>query len=380
MAINLGTGAIDKLYLGATEITKAYLGSTEIYSTGGVTNDAFELTVETTAANETFLLPMRSVTSIDVDWGDGNISTGITSDDPTHVYATAGTHSISVTGTAGTVAFYNSGSEGKLRTVTNLGALGWSTFSFSFRDCTSMTSFDAGDCDTSSVTNMGLMFHGCSSLTALDVSNFNTSSVASMSFMFYNCSSLTALDVSNFNTSSVTDMNDMFSGCSSLTTLDVSNFNTSSVASMIGMFYGCSSLTTLDVSSFDTSSVTTMRGMFNGCSSLTTLDVSNFNTSNVTSMFRMFNNCSSLTDIVGVENFNIEALNSTASLDSFASSATLPTSRYDALLINWDAQEPFDDMSPNFGGSKYTAGGAAEAARTSLESNDNWSIIDGGPA
>ena len=36
MAINLGTGAIDKLYLGATEITKAYLGATEIYSAGGV--------------------------------------------------------------------------------------------------------------------------------------------------------------------------------------------------------------------------------------------------------------------------------------------------------------------------------------------------------
>lgn len=271
---------------------------------GTLVNNAFELTIETTSPLESFLLPMQSVTSIDVDWGDGTVDTGITTDDPTHTYALPGTYSISVTGTAGTVKFNGSGSEGKLRTVTNLGALGWTSFFLAFRNCTSMTSFNPGDCDTSNVTSMDRMFFACSSLTSLNVSSFNTSNVTDMGAMFRNCSSLTLLDVSNFDTSNVTTM---------------SKFG-------VGMFF----------------------------------------------------DCSSLTDIIGVENFDIEALNSTSSLDAFMTNVTLPTSRYDALLINWDAQEPFDGMSPNFGNSKYTAGGAAEAARTSLITGDGWTITDGG--
>ena len=201
-----------------------------------------------------------------------------------------------------------------------------------------------------------------------------------MGHMFRNCSSLTALDLSNFNTSNVTVMFYMFVLCSSLTTLDVSNFDTSSVTDMFAMFLNCSSLTSLDVSSFNTSSVTNMSYMFHGCSSLTSLDVSSFNTANVTTMIYMFISCSSLTDVIGVENFNIEGLNTTSSLTGFMLGVTLPTARYDALLINWDAQEPLDNMTPHFGNSKYTAGGAAEAARTSLVTGDGWTITDGGAA
>ena len=87
------------------------------------------------------------------------------------------------------------------------------------------------------------MFYGCSSLTSLNLSNFNTSGVTDMGAMFRSCSSLTSLDLSNFDTSSVTNMMYMFCDCSSLISLDVSNFNTSSVKYYMSyMFDGCSSL------------------------------------------------------------------------------------------------------------------------------------------
>ena len=55
--------------------------------------------------------------------------------------------------------------------------------------------------------------------------------------MFLDCSSLSSLDVSNFDTSNVTDMRSMFRNCRSLTSLDLSNFNTSrSVEYMSDMF------------------------------------------------------------------------------------------------------------------------------------------------
>ena len=130
--------------------------------------------------------------------------------------------------------------------------------------------------DRVSFTNTSYMFKYCSSLTTLDLSNFNTSKVTHIESMFSSCRSLTTLGLSNFDTSNVTDMQDMFNYCSKLTKLDVSNFNTSNVTDMSRMFQYCPSLTTLDLSNFDTSNVTDMSWMFNGCSNLT-LDCSHWN-------------------------------------------------------------------------------------------------------
>jgi len=56
----------------------------------------------------------------------------------------------------------------------------------------------------------------------------------------------------------------------------------------------------------------------------------------------------------------------------------MTTAQYDATLIAWAAQTVFSGMAPRFGGSTYTAGGAAETARTSLINDDGWTITDGG--
>ena len=90
---------------------------------------------------------------------------------------------------------------------------------------------------------MGYMFSGCSSLTSLDVSNFNTSNVTNMGDMFRGCSSLTSLNVSSFDTSNVTRMYNMFSGCSSLTSLDLSSFDLLKVTSYSSFLYNCTKLT-----------------------------------------------------------------------------------------------------------------------------------------
>jgi surface protein len=318
----------------------------------------FAMTVRTTAANETFTIPCQDVGTFNasVDWGDGSSSTVTTYNDAdlVHTYASAGDHAISISGTFPNINFADAGDKSKVIAVTNLGQVGWQSFIDAFYGCGNMTSFTSGVTDTSSVT--------------------------SMLGMFSSCASLTSLDLSNFDTSSVTDMDFMFSGTTQLQSVDVSSFDTSSVTTMYQMFVLASSLTSLDVSSFNTSSVTNMSGMFWVCSSLTSLNISNFNTSSVTTMENMFENCNNVTDIVGVENFDIEGITSGSGLTSFMIGVTLPTSRYDALLINWDAQDPLDSLFPYFGGSQYTAGGTAAAARANLISNDNWTIQDGGTA
>ena len=100
------------------------------------------------------------------------------------------------------------------------------------------------------------LFRNCSSLTSLNLSNFNTSSVTDMSQMFLGCSSLTSLNLSNFNTWNVTDMRYMFGGCNHLTSIDLYNFNTANVNDMRYMFQGCNRLTSLNLYNFDMSGLT----------------------------------------------------------------------------------------------------------------------------
>ena len=145
-------------------------------------------------------------------------------------------------------------------------------------------------------------------------------------------------------------------------------------------FRGCTNLTEFTVGSTDISNVTTMQQMFFSCPGLTSLDLSAFDTSSVTDMAFMFYNCSGLTSIVGVEDFDITELNSTGDLTYFLTGGKMTTPQYDNLLINWRAQDPFNGMTPSFGASKYTGGGAAATARAELIAIDGWSISDGGIA
>ncbi len=317
----------------------------------------FAMLVTTTTANETFTIPCQNVGTFDagIEWGDGGVSSITAYNDSalTHTYASAGDHIVRIRGTFPNIYFNDGGDKLKVTKVLNLGQVGWGRLDEAFLGCSNMTEFTAGTTDTSAVTNMANMFNKCSSLTSLNLSSLNTSSAINMAAMFRNCSGLTSLNVSNFNTSSTTNINSMFRNCTSLTSLNVSNFNTSSAINM--------------------------SSMFNNCTSLTSLNVSNFNTSSVANMSSMFRDCSSLTSLVGPEDFDIEGLNETSDLNSFATNVPNGALDYDTLLVNWDAQDPFDGMAPDFGGSKYSAGAPA-TARANLISTDSWTITDGGPA
>ena len=108
--------------------------------------------------------------------------------------------------------------------------------------------------------------------------------------MFSECSSLTSLNVTNFNTSQVIDMYGMFAGCSSLQSLDVTSFNTSKVTRMGRMFYNCSSLTSLDLRNFYTSKVLDMAEMFGHCYKIKCIVFGkNFSTEKVSNLIS-FNN------------------------------------------------------------------------------------------
>jgi len=99
----------------------------------------------------------------------------------------------------------------------------------------------------------------------------------------------------------------------------------------------------------------------------------------VTSMYDMFCNCLAFNQ--NISGFNV--VNVTSMFDMFLDAFKMTTSNYDALLIAWSAQDVKNDVPFHAGTAKYTAGGAAAAARAHLvlavgSGGHGWTITDGG--
>ena len=362
-------------------------------------------TTKAGSASDTVVLPLLSggVYSGTIDWGDGN-SDDLSYANRTHVYASSGIYTITISGSdIQGFLFGNFGDKAKITDVSNWGNLAITTTS-SFFGCSNLD-ISATDAPTLSVSNcLYQMFRSCTSLTTPNFSAWDTSTQTDARLTFYLCTYFNG-NVSNWDVGSVTDMTNMFNNASSFNQ-PLNSWNVSSVTLMDAMFKDCTNFNQ-PLDNWDVSNVTVMgggspayNGVFNGATSFNQ-DLSSWNIGNVTNMGCMFYNAIAFNQPIGSWNTssvtNMQYMFSNAdSFDQDISSwdinqvtnflnfmvlaSGLSTANYDALLIAWDAQGAMSySGTVNFGLSKYTAGGAAEAARTSLISK--WGgIIDGGPA
>ena len=82
------------------------------------------------------------------------------------------------------------------------------------------------------------------------------------------------------------------------------------------------------------------------------------------------------------DNWSIAGITVPSSFDNMFLATTLPTARYDSLLVKWEAQATKPTGAIFHGGSsKYTAApSAAATARASLANpaTNNWTMVDGG--
>jgi surface protein len=154
---------------------------------------------------------------------------------------------------------------------------------------------------------------------------------------------------------------------------NIGNWDVSGVLNMGRMFSSATSFNQ-NIGEWDVSSVTNMFAIFQGATSFNQ-NISSWNVSSATAMDSMFQSATSFNQNIGSWD-----INQVTNFTNFMNVVTLSTANYDALLIAWDAQGAMSySGTVNFGLSKYTAGGAAEAARTSLITK--WGgITDGGPA
>lgn len=172
----------------------------------------------------------------------------------------------------------------------------------------------------------------------------------------------------------------MFKTCKVFTG-KVSNWDVSSVTTLTSTFRACDVFNS-DLSGWDVSNNTRLNSTFQGAK-IFNQDIGNWDVSNVTTAQLCFS--SNAVFDQDLSSWNIVNI---ASFSNFRSGTQgFSTANYDALLIEWNnTLVNFVNgggtytLTPtaDFGSSQYTGGGAAEAARVSLESVFGWTITDGG--
>jgi surface protein len=358
-----------------------FLSSHKSGASGGgpSVNPDFISTWDTTkagSASDTVVLPLSSggTYSGKIDWGDGSESV-LSYANRTHVYASSGIYTITLSGTMVGFRFNNSGDKAKITDISNWGEL-TPTPNGCFLGCSNLD-VSATDAPIITGNNLDYMFYNCSSLTTADFSKWDTSSITTAKGTFQNCYYFNG-QLDNWVHSGVTSLHTFFFNCDrfagnldSWDTSGVTNwyetfrganwFNASMAGWVIrGNMHGsflCNSNNTLQGIGMDTWDVSQMTrfGAYN-CSSLNP-DVTNWDTSALLIAQGCWQSCSSFNR--SMANWDV---NQVTNFTNFMLGSRLSTANYDATLIAWDAQGIMAySGTVNFGGSKYTAGGAAEA-------------------
>jgi hypothetical protein len=108
-----------------------------------------------------------------------------------HLYATAGTYQILITGTMGRLLMTeDNASLQRVQSLDQLGEVNMTGIESIFDGCTSITSANSGVCDTTGILSWRRAFRDCTSLATADFSTTDTSNATSFNATFSACSVL----------------------------------------------------------------------------------------------------------------------------------------------------------------------------------------------
>lgn len=147
-----------------------------------------------------------------VDWGDGNTSTGHTGD-ATHTYSSVGTYTVKISGMFPRVYFNDGGDKKKLLTIEQWGNNAWDYFARAFKGCSNLTILAIDAPNLSNVNNMSEMFFYASNFND-NINHWNVSNIIITDNMLNNAISFNQ-PINSWNVSNVVSMNGMFAGATS---------------------------------------------------------------------------------------------------------------------------------------------------------------------
>ena len=277
----------------------------------------FVFKVTTTSANTVFTCPLTDfgglTPNLVINWGDGSSSPVITASNSVnrvHTYVSAGTYTVTISGTMPGFQVNNNTSIRNLITeLVQWGTVGLRTINF--YGCVNLTAIPG----STSLSGVG----GYTGL--IDVLNFSN---------FMNGTRITAIPSDIFDYSpNATIFASAFATISTLTTVPSGLFdNVPSAVSFASCFFACTALTSVPSTLFDQNiNVTTFSSTFRNCRALTNVLQFTFNT-NVSTFTQVYNMSSTSNALVGTapEIWNrtptpagTDAFNNCTGLSNFAS-------------------------------------------------------------
>ena len=314
-----------------------------------VQENPLQLVFTTTAASQEVKIPLKGTVDVTVNWGDGSTPESITTaGNIGHVYATAGEHTVSITGTLTGLGYDNLlGYWNYLKKVLSWGDVGLEDLSYAFAYCTLLT----------------------------EVPNDLPATVTNLSYAFYYATNFNG-EIGNWNTSSVTTMEGMFCEAT-LFNQEIGNWDVSSTQNMSWMFLETDSFNQ-DIGNWNVSNVTNMAGMFDYAPGFNQ-DIGSWNTAKVTDMSWMFEAQTAGANAFD-QNIGSWDISSVTTMQGMFANLTLSTPNYDSTLMGWAAQNVQPNVTFDGGNSQYTCGIPAIARDTLTEAPNSWTITDGGMA
>ena len=191
------------------------------------------------------------------------------------------------------------------------------------------------------------------------------------------------IDVKQFGTAQLTTFQSAFADCNNITVFSAVDVpDLSNVIDMPTAFFNASNFNQ-NINNWDVSNVQSMQRLFFNADGFNQ-PLNNWDVSNVTDMSVMFRFNNGFNQ--DISDWNIANV---SDFENFleGQTGTFSTQNYNLLLVGWEQtlQNAYPGgvgyphtISIGFGGTKYTLGGAAETARTSLINNFGWTISDGG--
>lgn len=291
-----------------------------MFLSGSIMAQPMELEFNTNvSAGTTIILPLYGITSVTINWDDGNEETINTSGDIEHTYDTEGVYNVTIDGTfsqfgKGWDTYDNAD---KLTRVIDFGDVGLTSLSGAFRNAENLT--EVPDTLPSTIINTSWAFNSASSFNQeLDtwdvtnitnmygmfidavifngnITNWNVENVTEMTLMFAGAEAFNQ-NIGDWDVSNVTDMYSMFSRAHSFNQ-DIGGWDVSSVENMSYMFAYCY-VFNQDIGGWDVGEVTTMSGMFHGATNFNQ-DIGGWDVQNVTAMSSMLRGLSDFNQDIG---------------------------------------------------------------------------------
>ncbi|PZW43909.1 surface protein, partial [Mesonia algae] len=217
-------------------------------------NQPFITTWEVTLSDLSITIPTHpeSTYNYTVDFGDGIVLNNQTGD-ATHMYNTAGTYTVSITGNFPRIYFFysNQANKRKIKSVGQWGDIQWQNMNYAFYGCENLVINATDAPNLNQVIDLTQMFAKCSNFDQ-SLNNWDVSTITNMEGMFKEATSFNQ-PLNNWDVSNVTDMEAMFLEASSFNQdlsnwsfntnvffsnmVDNSNLNTTNYENLLNKFY-----------------------------------------------------------------------------------------------------------------------------------------------